>query len=316
MNFVFALDRNIVQHLAVTLLSLFETHANVEVEVFFILFDVPASEVQRIDALCREFKNIKTYFQPYTIHDAHRFPVTGHVSIATYARVFLTDLLPSSWEKVIYLDCDLIVRRSFAAIWETDLTGVAIAGVREPGNSRHAELEIPESAPYLNAGVLLINLAFWRENGVQAQLLSFILRHPEKLRLHDQDVLNACLNRQSLQLPDSWNVTHIFYLGPYRDLLGMRGSDLLKLQQDPAVVHFTGPTKPWMYIMTHPFQKQYWELLSRTPFRHAPRDKRTIRTFCFRHLRLLHRSSKRNLFITYSLLAEWSSAAWAQLARS
>jgi lipopolysaccharide biosynthesis glycosyltransferase len=315
MNFVFALDRNIVQHLAVTLLSLFETHAGVDVEVFFILFDVPSGEVNRIDALCRQFTNVKSYFEPYTIRDAHRFPITGHVSIATYARVFLTDLLPLAWLKVLYLDCDLIVRRSFAEIWDIDLSGVAIAGVREPGNSRHAELAIPESTPYLNAGVLLVNLTYWRQYDVKGQLLAFIWRHPEKLRLCDQDVINACLNQKLLQLPDCWNVTHIFYLGPYRSLMGMKASELVKLQHDPAVVHFTGPTKPWMYIMTHPFQEQYWALLRRTPFRHALRDKPTIRTFCFRQLRLVHRSSKRRLFITYSLLTEWSSEVWAQLVK-
>jgi lipopolysaccharide biosynthesis glycosyltransferase len=313
MNFVFALDSNIVQHLAVTLLSLFETHSNTDIEVFFMLIDVPEEDVSKIDALCRQFSRVKAYFRPFSIADTHRFPISGHVSIATYARVFLTDELPAEWSRVIYLDCDLIVRSSFADIWDYDLGNIAIAGVPEPGKSRHAELGIPESKPYLNAGVLLINLAYWRDNDVKGQLLSYIWSHPERLKWHDQDALNACLNEHVLRLPYRWNVTHIFYLGPYQSLEGITGSQLLKLQRDPAVVHFTGPTKPWMYIMTHPFQEQYWTLLKRTPFGHAQRDPKTLRTFVFRNLRLVYRSSKRFSFLMYSLLAEWSSGLRAQV---
>ena len=311
MKFAFALDRNVVQHLAVTLLSLFEAHRETDVEVFFILVDVPPGDVSRIDALCHQFSNVKAYYQPYTLDEPDRFPISGHISLAAYARVFLADLLPLTWSKVLYLDCDLIVRHSFAEIWHLNLNGFAAAGVKEPGTSRHADLEIPASLPYINSGVLLINLTYWREHKVRDLLLSFIYRHPEKLRFWDQDAINACLNRNMLQLPDCWNVTHSFYLGPYRNLNGMKAKELLKLQRDPAVVHFTGPTKPWMYIMTHPFQETYWELLSRTPFRHVTREKKTIRSFFYRHMRLAHRSTKRSLFLAYSVLAERS---WELLA--
>ena len=306
MKFAFALDGNMVQHLAVTLLSLFEKHCDVDVEVFFILVDVSQTAVDRLDRLCGQFSNVTAHYHPYTIEDPDRFPISGHISVAAYARIFLADLLPRDWSKVLYLDCDLIVRSSFAEIWKINLDGFAAAGVQEPGKSRHAELNIPESFPYINSGVLLINLAYWRQHNVRDLLLNFICQHPEKLRFWDQDAINACLHDKLLQLPDRWNVTHTFYLGPYRDLNGIKASELIKLLRDPAVVHFTGPTKPWLYIMTHPFQETYWELLSRTPFGDAPRQKRTVRSFLFRQLRLVHRSAKRLFFIAYSLAAERS----------
>jgi lipopolysaccharide biosynthesis glycosyltransferase len=306
MKFVFALDGNVVQHLAVTLLSLFEVHSGVSIDVFFILVGVSPTDVERIENLCNRFPNVTAHYLPYVMEDPDRFPITGHISLAAYARVFVAELLPADWSKVLYLDCDLIIRCSFAEIWNLDLTNWAAAGVKEPGNSRHAELEIPESLPYINSGVLLINLAYWREHRVKELLLSYIIANPEKLMFWDQDAINACLSRQILQLPDRWNVTHSFYLGPYRSLNGIKAKDLLKLQNDPAVVHFTGPTKPWMYIMTHPFQEKYWEYLGRTPFQHVKREKRTMQSFLFRQMRLLHRGAKRVLFIWYSVAAEQS----------
>ena len=311
MNFVFALDRNVVQHLAVGLLSLFETHRDTEISVFFILIDVPAADVARIDQLCRQFANVTASYRPYSLDDPGRFPISGHISLAAYARVFVADLLPSTWSKVLYLDCDLIVRQNFAEIWNLDLTGFAAAGVQEPGTSRHAELGIPTSTPYINSGVLVINLTYWREHRVKDLLLSFICTYPDKLKFWDQDAINACLHQNMLQLPDRWNVTHSFYLGPYRSLTRIKARELINLQRNPAVVHFTGPTKPWMYIMTHPFQEQYWEILSRTPFRHVARERKTIRSFLYRYLRLAYRSAKRSLFNSYSLIAERS---WEVLA--
>lgn len=304
MKFVFALDGNVAQHLAVTLLSLFEIHSGVSIEVFFILVGLPPADLERIQDLCKRFPNVNARYLPYVMENPESFPISGHISLAAYARVFVADLLPAEWSKVLYLDCDLIIRRRFDEIWNIDLTNWAAAGVQEPGHARHAELEIPEKLPYINSGVLLINLAYWREHGVKDVLLSYIKANPEKLMFWDQDAINACLSRQILQLPDQWNVTHSFYLGPYRTLNGIKARDLLKLQNDPAVVHFSGPTKPWMYIMTHPFQEKYWEYLGRTPYQHVKRERKTVQTFLFRHMRLVHRGSKRVLFIWYSLATE------------
>jgi lipopolysaccharide biosynthesis glycosyltransferase len=314
-RFAFALDANVVQHLAVTLLSLFEIHCEVDIEVLFILVGVSEKDVDRLAALCGRFSNVTAHFKPFAIEQAHKFPISGHISLAAYARVFLANIVPTNWSRVIYLDCDLIVRRNFSAIWDTNLVGMAGAGVQEPGTLRHAELGIPLDKPYINSGVLLVNLDYWREHDVQGLLLAYIWRHPEKLRFWDQDAINACLHEQLIQLPDCWNVTHTFYLGPYRSLRGIKSEQLRNLQRDPAVVHFTGPTKPWMYIMTHPFQETYWDFLARTTFCDAVREPKTIRTILFRHLRLLHRSSKRSLFLCYSMLAERSADFVAHLSK-
>lgn len=296
MNVIFAFDGKMLQPLAVALVSLFETHADVPLNVVFIEMDVPAGDRLKIELLCRNFPNVQVAFQTFSIDDPARFPITGHISLAAYIRVFLADILPATWTKALYLDCDLIVRSRLTPIWEVDLSGFAIGAVREPGNSRHADLGMPPSANYINSGLLLVNLAYWREKHVKEDLLSFITRYPDKLVCWDQDAINACLHDHVKLLPDKWNVTHPFYLGPYRSLRGIRSTDLLQLQRSPAVVHFSGPTKPWMYIMTHPFQEAYWELLQRTPFWPVSREKRTIGTFFFRQARKVYRSLKRVSF--------------------
>jgi lipopolysaccharide biosynthesis glycosyltransferase len=304
LRLAFASDRNVLQHLAVAILSICEAHVGVAIEIAVVLIDVASPDMDRLHELVAPFDNVTLRCIPFAIDHPERFPIKkGHVSVAAYARIFLTDLLPPHWTKVLYLDCDVIVRRNLGNLWDRDLDGFAAAAVQEPGNSpRKVALDMPDAAPYFNSGVMLINLTYWREYDVKNLLLDYIYHNAEKLMYWDQDAINACLSLKMLPLPSRWNVTHTFYLGPFRDVCGMKARDLLSLQRDPAVVHFTGPTKPWMYIMTHPFQASYWTLLGKTPFRDTPKDKITVRTFLFRHLRIVHRAVKRVALLAFTLM--------------
>ena len=44
------------------------------------------------------------------------------ISIATYYRLFITDVIPNDIEKIIYLDCDIIVNKDISELWEYDIT--------------------------------------------------------------------------------------------------------------------------------------------------------------------------------------------------
>ena len=177
MRLVFALDRNVLQHLAVALLSVCETHRNIDIEVLLILVGVPPNDVDRLRELAGQFPNVNMHYVPFTIEHPERFPVKkGHISVAAYARIFIADLVPSSWTKALYLDCDVIVRRNLAEIWDLDLDGFAGAGARDPGNARNAELGLDQAAPYNNSGVMLINLEYRRRHDVKSLLLDYISR--------------------------------------------------------------------------------------------------------------------------------------------
>mgnify|MGYP003205839749 CR=1 FL=1 len=51
------------------------------------------------------------------------------LSKVVFFRCLLSSILPMSVSKVLYLDCDVLVLSSLYGLWETDLTGVALAGV-------------------------------------------------------------------------------------------------------------------------------------------------------------------------------------------
>src|SRR3546814_17560015 len=75
----------------------------------------------RILALAARFGNVMLRFQPFDIESYSHFRTDGHISHASYLRIFIPEILPDSVEKVLYLDCDIAVRNDIAALWNLSL---------------------------------------------------------------------------------------------------------------------------------------------------------------------------------------------------
>jgi len=161
-----------------------------------------------------------------------------HLSKTTYARLFLGELLPRSVDRILYLDCDVICTGEIAPLWQLAATVPVIAGVPDRlGEAYKARLGLPASAAYVNAGMLPINVAAWRERDLGREILDWIAANPDKLALVDQDAINFCLSGDITPLPDCWNLQIGDSSGPLpaERLAGAR------------LLHYTGPNKPWQH---------------------------------------------------------------------
>jgi lipopolysaccharide biosynthesis glycosyltransferase len=93
---------------------------------------------------------------------------------------------------------------------------------------------LPDTARYLNVGVMLINTRKWKENNYTEKGFTLINRYPERIFCVDQTVLNIILYNQVVFLPDKFNVP--FYTRePVVDL---------RIHRD-MVCHFVDSPKPW-----------------------------------------------------------------------
>ena len=52
-----------------------------------------------------------------------------HITLSAYYRLFLSELLPSTLDKVLYLDADIIINGSIRELWETNLSNYAVGVV-------------------------------------------------------------------------------------------------------------------------------------------------------------------------------------------
>ena len=192
----------------------------------------------------------------------HPFPkVDDLITRASYFRLYLTDILPSSIEKVLYLDGDLVVRHSLKELWNVDLSSYALAAapdMREDTTDRFEGLGYSKSLGYFNSGVLLINLGYWRDHQATKLFDEFLRDRWEIIRYHDQDVVNYVFREQKMKLPIKFNLQDGFLWKTPEYDWAKYGEEVLAARKDPVIVHFTGENKPWKYSCTpNPFRSTF-----------------------------------------------------------
>jgi len=262
---VFGVDGAYSQHLAVTLVSLLENNPANRFDILVVTLGMSEGDRERIALLAGRFANAALRFQPFDIARYGHFRTDGHISHASYLRIFIPEILPESVDKVLYLDCDIVVRHDIAPLWRIDLGDKVLGAVRNPFFVRHDDLDMPAGADYFNAGVLVMNLKRWRERDGTARLIRFIETHHDRLWAHDQDALNAVFCGEIQALAPTWNFqTAMLWSEP--DGLSLNYPQYRRLLADPAVVHYTTPSKPWHFSNTHPYKNTYYQYLAKTPY--------------------------------------------------
>ncbi len=180
------------------------------------------------------------------------FKLSNHAQLANYYRLFLTEILPETTDKVLYLDVDMIIQGDVSEIYNTSLEGSAIAAVSATTSPKETNdlLDIPEGYEYFNSGVLLVNLDYFRSEQLADKFTDFVTAYPEKIKYWDQDVLNALLYDKRVTLDKAWNVDqHIYTRYPTMDV---------------KIIHFTGTHKPWdVPYCTHPLRAAYFVYLKK-----------------------------------------------------
>ena len=196
--------------------------------------------------------------------DYSRIPnalLSNHISMSAYNRIFMSSILKVEIEKVLYLDCDIIIKNSISELLDTNIDEYHLAGVAEkPTEAVIQNLQLNKSN-YFNSGVLLINLKKWRAECFEQKLVNFINNFRDKIIFHDQDVLNFCAKNNWLSLNHKYNVTHFFYHPKSYsfEYFGLTESEYLEIKSNPVILHFTSHQKPWIEGCKHPQKDIYFQ---------------------------------------------------------
>lgn len=246
------------------------------------------------DVSCSQCNDLKGVVAPYrgktvVFHAVpqsllnHHFPnVDKRIPRATYFRLFLTELLPDNIHKVLYFDGDMIVRHSLTELWNVDVSAYALAAVpdmREGTINRYNRLQYSPSLGYFNAGMLLINLKYWREHQVVDQFLDCMRKHQEQLVYHDQDIMNFVFHNQKLMLPIKYNFQHgHLWKEPLFDFWRYE-QQVAEARKDPVIIHYTGG-KPWMSYIKYPnpYSSSFFKYQDMTKWKGIKVDNRSLKT--------------------------------------
>ena len=166
-----------------------------------------------------------------------------------YFRLFATKYLPENIDKILYLDSDTLVINKLDELYNMDFEGnfyIATTHVKKILRKiNEVRLRIDDDVPYINTGVLLINLKELRKIDVQKEVCEFVENNSKKLMLPDQDIITA-LYGNKIKIVDALRYNlgdrdlNLYNLNHIKDPIGLKW-----VKENTVIIHYYGRNKPW-----------------------------------------------------------------------
>ncbi len=263
------------QHCAVLLASLLEQNSKSSFEILVVTSAEPGSEERKLRRLTDKYDNCHLTCRVFQPPEDVYLPIHRHYTSDIYTRLWVADFFPAK-DRVLYLDCDMVVVGDITELWQADLGTCTIGAVSIPGLNSCERLGIPGQFGFFNSGVMLIDLKKWRDGNAKDRLLAFIRQYGPTL-ISDQDALNACFYDDRTPLPYVWNVIAPFYFPASSHRLGLTPVQIAEITAHARIVHFNSASKPWMYMDSHPRKQDYYKYLGLTEWRDFKPADKTLR---------------------------------------
>lgn len=271
-NIICASDDNYAMPLTVMLKSL-EIHASAPVNIYILDGGISKKSKAKIE---KSLINKVNFIDLKDIEFNFKHKIG--ISKTTYYRILIPSIFDNSFEKILYLDCDMLILVDIYKLWNLELGVNSIAAVPEMDKDAHfvssklglpayKMLGIPPDNLYFNAGVLLINVAKWRDSEYSFQILNYLKNYQDYVLWHDQDGLNAILWDDWIKLDYRWNVMNRFF-----EITDIKSSiftkeTFLEVKNQPYIIHFNQLPKPWESLCTHPYKEIFDEYLLLTEWK-------------------------------------------------
>lgn len=270
MHIAFCLDDNYIKYCSVVIASIIYNNQNEAITFHLFSDGITNENKQKLQSWLSSYKNTSVIFYNIDISSFKDFPIKdAYINISTYFRLAMPSLLPGI-KKILYLDCDVIVNQSLKELWNVDISGYACAGVRDRINDSirlYNRLHYPLSDGYVNAGVLLINLERWRQDNIFEKSISIARKESDKLKNHDQDLINKIYHGQIYMLPFKYNLLEYYlYTEDWLYMDRKYYPEIIEACKSPAIIHFCMPQKPWHYECINPYKELYYKYRAMTPW--------------------------------------------------
>lgn len=282
---VFATDKNYVSALSVALQSLvmnINKENNYDIIILYSqLYDYQKrmlyNIVDRYKNVSLRFVNMDEYIAEYGLDKLLHI---NHITTAAYYRLLASSIF-SNYDKILYLDCDIIITEDIANLYNIDIKDYSIGGCLDFCISNSLDkviiqngfedyikntLNIPDTTHYINSGVLIINIKKWKDLNIESYLLQ--LAQINNRFFHDQNVLNSAFYNDIFIIEPTWNFQyHIkFFAGNYaKEISPKIVSFFDDIEKTPAIIHYTSHIKPWNELH-YTYSSLWWEYARRSPF--------------------------------------------------
>ena len=155
------------------------------------------------------------------------------------------------YDKILYLDVDMIIQHDLSELYGTDISDGYVAAVKDMhgmvGGRHHNRLGLKD---YFNAGMMLLNLKKMRQDNISDKLIEY-KAHKDAGIFMSQDALNCVFNDKVKFLSPIYN-----YMAPnlqqyteeeIKKFYEMTEAEYSSLVRNAHIVHLTNNKKAWQY---------------------------------------------------------------------
>ena len=200
-----------------------------------------------------EFVNLSYYIKK--VQD--KLYTRDYYTNTTYFRMFLPELYPQ-YDKVLYLDSDIVVLGDISQLYNTEIGTNLVAAAPDDiiqynkVFQEYAEkvVGVVKYQNYFNAGILLMNLDQLRKFNFQDKFL-YLLGTVKFSVAQDQDYLNRLCKGRVTLINNQW------------DIMPVINRKINK--EDIKIIHYNFAYKPWRFEDVQ-YKEYFWEYARKTEF--------------------------------------------------
>ena len=255
MDICLSADDNYAKYMATAMISILKNSLEDE-EIVFHLLDGGISDDSKKKLLSlKSIKNCEIYFYTPDIKKYEEWYSKGDYkdwSPAAFYRLSIPSMIPNI-DKILYLDCDIIVNLSLKELFEIDIKNYYALVCKEDWREED----------YFNSGVLMINNKLWRESNIEDIFYDYYSKNYSSYKFPDQDLLNEALKGKVKFIDRKWNFFPILSKKP----LDISINDYMEANKK-SIIHYIW-YKPWNEASTSVkavYLYYYWQYYMYSPW--------------------------------------------------
>lgn len=239
-NIAIAPNKPYANYMMVLMQSLFETNSDKKLFFYVLYHELSERERNRIQVFV-ETNGADISFVLVENELFSGFPMEERFSSEAYFRLIVQDVLPKEVDRLLYLDCDMIVTGDINELYHTELEDKYFAAC---GFSTQCEC-----GDEFNSGMLLFDMEKMRRD-ISLKTYQALTKKLSSDFYLDQALLNAQFAKDGVKYV--WKQKYNFTCPFYRKFADKIKKEMPSYTlEDIVVVHFAGPgIRPWQMCLT------------------------------------------------------------------
>lgn len=184
----------------------------------------------------------------------HEYKEANDFCMASPSAMFkfiIPDLFPEH-DRILYLDTDLMVRGDLLALYMHTMDDEYLQAVPDMWKLVTERENVRDFNVYFNSGVMLLNLAAMRRDGIPGKLIQ-AKQQSTNFDLMDQDIFNQVCGKRFRQLDLTNNFLPVCYkrhhsrfqLDAVNRLYRSNYCSVQEMSENSLIAHWAGSEKPW-----------------------------------------------------------------------